>query len=133
MKLSEYLKSTNILTRPEELRLFDCNGSRIEIKYLKSFFQSEVSEAKISDDKRHIDVTIYDELLVFGLHAIKEEGEEESALRFSLVDSFYRPCITRKDYGDFVVAFYHKLKVDGSDYSFISCDKQVLELLCKLK
>lgn len=128
MKLSEYLKSTNILTRPEELRLFDCNGSIIELKYLKCFFQSEVSEAKISDDKRHIDVTICDELLIFGLHAIKEN----KAL-FSYVDSFYRPCITRKDYADFVVAFYHKLKADGSDYSFISCDKQVLELLCKLK
>ena len=128
MKLSEYLKSTNILTRPEELRLFDCNGFKIEMKYLKYFFQSEVSEAKVSDDKRHIDVTICDELLIFGLHAIKENN----AL-FSYVDSSYRPCITRKDYGDFVTDFYHKLNVDGSDYSFISCDKQILELLDRLK
>jgi hypothetical protein len=132
MTLSEYLKTTNISSRPEEFRLFDCNGFKIEMKYLKYFFQSEVSEAKVSDDKRHIDVTISDEFLIFGLHAIKEE-EGESALRFFLVDSFYRPCITRKDYGDFVADFYHKLNVDGSDYSFISCDKQILELLDRLK
>jgi hypothetical protein len=128
MTLSEYLKSTNISSRPEEFRLFDCNGFKIEMKYLKYFFQSEVSEAKVSDDKRHIDVTISDEFLIFGLHAIKENN----AL-FSYVDSFYRPCITRKDYGDFVADFYHKLNADGSDYSFISCDKQILELLDRLK
>ena len=62
MTLSEYLKSTNILTRPEELRLFDRNGVRIELKYLKHFFHTAVLEAKISDDKRHIDVTINGEL-----------------------------------------------------------------------
>ena len=62
MTLGEYLKTTNVSSRPEEFRLFDCNGSRIEIKYLKLFFHSEVSEVKISDDKRHIDVTISDEL-----------------------------------------------------------------------
>ena len=62
MTLSEYLKSTNISSRPEEFRLFDRNGSRIELKYLKHFFHTEVLEAKISDDKRHIDITINDEL-----------------------------------------------------------------------
>ena len=128
MTLKDYLTTSNILSRPQEFRLFDCNKSRIDLKYIKYFLHSEVLEAKISDDKRHIDVTICDELLIFGLHAIKEN----KAL-FSYVDSSYRPCITRKDYGDFVVDFYHKLNADGSDYSFISCDKQVLELLEKLK
>lgn len=62
MTLKDYLTTSNILTRPEEFRLFDRNGLRIEMKYLKYFFQSEVLEAKVSDDKRHIDVVINGEL-----------------------------------------------------------------------
>lgn len=132
MKLNEYLKSTNILTRPEELRLFDCNGTRIEIKYLKCFFQSEVSEAKISDDKRHIDVTICDELLIFGLHAIKEE-EGENASRFSLVDSASRPCVTCYDWGNFNQYFRDKLEAEGTDYDIIVCDRKNFESLERLR
>ena len=62
MTLGEYLKTTNVSSRPEEFRLFDCNGLRIALKYLKHFFHTEVLEAKVSDDKRHIDVTINGEL-----------------------------------------------------------------------
>jgi len=131
MKLSEYLKSTNILTRPEELRLFDCNGSRIELKYLKCFFQSEVSEAKISDDKRHIDVTLCDELLVFELFAMKEQ--QENTLSFSVVDSVSRPCVTCYDWGNFNQYFRDKLEAEGTDYDIIVCDRKNFESLEKLK
>lgn len=62
MTLKDYLTTSNILTRPEEFRLFDCNGLRIEMKYLKYFFHTEVLEAKVSDDKKHIDVIINGEL-----------------------------------------------------------------------
>lgn len=62
MTLGEYLKTTNVSSRPEELRLFDRNGARIEMKYLKHFFHTEVLEAKVSNDKRHIDVIINDKL-----------------------------------------------------------------------
>ena len=131
MTLSEYLKTTNVSSRPEEFRLFDRNGFKIEMKYLKYFFQSEVSEAKVSDDKRHIDVTISDELLVFELFAMKEQ--QENTLSFSVVDSTSRPCVTCYDWGNFNQYFRDKLEAEGTDYDIIVCDRKNFELLEKLK
>lgn len=131
MKLKDYLTTTNILTRPEEFQLFDCNGSRIELKYLKHFFQSEVLEVKVSDDKRHIDVTICDEILVFELFAMKEK--EENTLSFSVVDFVHRPCITGYDWENFNQYFREKLKAENTDYDIIVCDRKSFESLSKLK